>query len=128
MKQVVKGFTLIEVIVFIIVTSLMMSVIALGLNNTLKNSPAVHNEWQAVQLAQACMEYALAQKRLVSGYAALACPGSVSTTLCANVTGYTVTTTLACTTWNTDTHYKTITVAVSGKAAATLTAQIGDFG
>jgi type II secretory pathway pseudopilin PulG len=120
-----QGFTLFEVLVFIIITSLLMSVLLLGANTALRSTPAVHQQWVAIQSAQKCMEWYLEQTRLF-GYNQYACPATLSASACTVPSGYSVSTTVACTTWNSDTNYKTITVNVSGLAGASLAVQIGE--
>lgn len=120
------GFTLIEILVFIIVSSLMMTVMLLGARTTLLSTPTVHQQWVAMQTARKCMEWFLDQRRL-NGYAIYSCPSTPAAGLCSAPTGFTVTNSVACTTWNSDTNYKTITVTVTGLANAQLSTQIGDY-
>tara|TARA_R110000868_G_scaffold290766_5_gene550932 strand:- start:204 stop:590 length:387 start_codon:yes stop_codon:yes gene_type:complete len=120
------GFTLIEVLVFIVVTSLVMSTLLLGAMTALRSAPTTHQQWVAMQTAQQCMEWFLDQRRLL-GYSALTCPSTPSPTACTAPTGLSVSTSISCTTWNSDANYKTITVAVSGLASVTLTAQVGSY-
>lgn len=121
-----QGFTLIEILVFIIVTSLLMTTILLGGITALRNTPTVHYQWIAMQLAQGCMEWFLEQRRL-NGYSSLSCPSTPSTSICPGWSGFTMTSNISCTTWNSDSNYKTITVTVSGLARATLSTQIGNY-
>lgn len=120
----VKGFTLIEVIVFIVVSSILMSVILLGAITTLQKTPSAHQQWIAIETAQRCMEYFLDQRR-INGYASLTCPSTPSATACSAPSGYSVSTSITCTTWNTDANYKTITVSVSGLSSVSLSTVIG---
>ena len=122
----IKGFTLIEVLVFIIVTSLLISVLLLGSTAALTKEPEVQKQWKAMQVARQCMEWFLSQRRLNS-YSTWSCPSTPSAALCPSTSEFSVTTSISCTTWNSDTHYKTITVTVSGSANASLSAQIGDY-
>ncbi|OGT60116.1 MAG: hypothetical protein A3E85_03420 [Gammaproteobacteria bacterium RIFCSPHIGHO2_12_FULL_45_12] len=119
------GFSLIEMLVFIIVTSLMMSTFLLGANTALRSTPNVHQQWVALQTARQCMEWYVTQKQL-KGYAALSCPSTPTASACTAPSGYLVSTSITCTTWNNDTAYKTVTVSVSGLATASLSTQIGD--
>lgn len=120
------GFTLIELLVFIIVTSLIMSTLLLSAMQTLRNAPATHQQWVAMQTAQQCMEWFLDQRRLVS-YASLTCPSTPSPAACTAPSGFSVSTSIACTTWNSDANYKTITVSVSGLASLSISTQIGNY-
>jgi Tfp pilus assembly protein PilV len=121
-----RGFTLIEVIVFLIVSSILMSTILIGATTALRNTPTVHQQWIATQLARQCMEWFLGQRQF-NGYSALSCPSTPSASACTSPSGYTVSTQIACTTWNSDTHYKTITVTVGGLSSTSLSTQIGDY-
>lgn len=120
------GFSIIELLVFIIVTSLLMSTIMLGAFQSLRKAPDVHNQILALDTAQRCLEWYLEQRRL-NGYNSLSCPSSPSAAACSAPAGLTVSTNIACTTWNGDSAYKTITVTVSGAASASLSTQIGNY-
>lgn len=122
----VRGFTLIEIIVFIVISGILMSTILLGSTLALRSSPTVHQQWVALQTAQRCMEWYLQQRRL-NGFASLTCPSTPTNANCSAPAGFTVSTSIACTTWNSDTDYKTITVNVTGLATLSLTAQVGDY-
>ncbi len=114
-----------ELLVFIIITSLLMSTMLLGMTTALRQMPSIHQQWIASQVARGCMEWFLQQFRL-NGYTIYACPSTPSTSACSAPSGYTMTTTISCTTWNSDSTYKTIQVAVSGLGNASLSAQIGN--
>jgi len=120
------GFTFIEVLVLIIVTSLVMSTLLFGVSTALRGAPSTEQQWVAVQTARQCQEWFLEQRRL-QGYGNLSCPSSPTAAACAAPSGYSVSTAVSCTTWNGDTQYKTITVTVSGLASASLFSQIGDY-
>jgi type II secretory pathway pseudopilin PulG len=121
-----SGFTLIEVLVFIIVTSMVMSTLLLGANTALRQSPTIHQQWVALQTSKECMEWFLNQRRL-NGYTALTCPSTPSAATCTAPAGFTVTNAISCTTWNSDSNFKTITVSVTGAASASLSTQIGNY-
>lgn len=125
MKQ-VAGFMLMEAIVFIVVLALLATTLLLGANAVLEKSPQVHQQWIAIQTARQCMEYFLGQRRM-KGYTTLTCPSTPSASLCSAPAGYSVSTSVACTTWNSDSAYKTITVSVTGLASASLSTQIGNY-
>lgn len=126
MRSRASGFTLIEILVFIIVSSLLMSVVLIGAVTALRSSPSVHQQWIAVQTARKCMEWYLDQ-RLLNGYAALSCPSTPAAGLCTAPADFNASASVSCTTWNGDSAYKTITVNVTGLASASLSAQVGDF-
>lgn len=120
------GFSFIEVLVFIIVSSLLMSVILLGANTALRQSPAVHQQWVAMEVAQQCMEWFINQ-RSNNGYASLTCPSTPAPTACSAPSGFSASASIACTTWNSDANYKTISVTVSGLASVSMSTQIGNY-
>jgi type II secretory pathway pseudopilin PulG len=120
------GFTIIEVVAFIIVTSLVMTTILLSATLTLRNAPKVHQQWVALETAKRCMEWFVQQRRL-NGFASLACPSTPTATACSAPSGYTITNTIACTTWNSDTEFKTLTVAITGNASVSLSTQLGNY-
>src|SRR5215208_3406527 len=121
-----KGFTLIEIIVFIVVTGLLMATLLIGMNTALRQSSQVHQEFLGLQAAKACMEWLLVQRQL-KGYATYGCSSTPSTANCPALSGYTLSASVTCTTWNSDPTYKTITVTVSGLASVSLSTQIGNF-
>lgn len=119
------GFTLIEILVFIMVSGLLMSTILLGATTALRAAPDVHENVVALQTARGCMAWMLGQVRLL-GYSTYSCPSSATPSFCSAPSGYSVGVSVACATWNSDA-YKTITVTVSGRGNAQLFAQVGDY-
>lgn len=126
MMKISRGATLIELLIFIVVVAIVISTLFLTSITILKNVPVTQQLKVATLTAEQCMEWFLGQRRM-AGYSALSCPSTPSATACSAPTGYTVTTSIACTTWNSDAAYKTITVSVTGLANASYVAQVGDF-
>lgn len=120
------GFSFIEVLVFIIVSSMLMTVVLLGATTALRSMPNVQNQWVALETARGCMEWFLNQRR-INGYSSLSCPSTPSTSHCSVPSGFSVSANIACTTWGGDSNYKTITVSVSGLASTSLSTQIGSY-
>lgn len=120
------GFTIIEVLVFIVISSMIMSTVLLSARTALRSAPTTHQQWVALQTAQQCMEWYLNQRRLL-GYSTLTCPSTPTATACSAPSGFTVSTTISCTTWNSDSNYKTITVNVSGLASLSLSTLVGQY-
>jgi type II secretory pathway pseudopilin PulG len=125
-SRIVSGFTLIELLVFIVISGLVMSTLLIGALQTLRKVPTTHFQWVAIETAQRCMEWFLDQRR-INGYATLTCPSTPSPTACSAPSGYSVSTSITCTTWNSDSNYKTITVSVTGLASVSLTTMVGDY-
>ena len=119
MKSTQTGFTLIELILFIIIVGLLASTVMVGLQYTLNNIPAVHKDLLATQLADQCMEGFIGERRLL-GYsnAALACS---NTPTMPSVCNGTVSATITCVnTLPGDTATsKLVTLSISGSATLT---------
>lgn len=118
------GFTLIEILIFIVVTGLLMTTMMVGTTTALRNTPVIHQQWVAIQTARRCMEWLLEQRRL-NGYAFLSCPSTPTISACSAPSGYAVAVSVSCTTWNNDPNYKILAVSVNGLANASLSLQIG---
>jgi len=98
-----RGFSLIELIVFIVVLSIASATIAITAVFSLRNTPIQHNQSIAINTADKCMEYYLGQRYLKGfNFNALTCPGSPedtpSSTFCNNLTpsGFTTSITIEC--------------------------------
>lgn len=119
------GFSLIEVIVFIVVLGVLVAGLAVAFSSSLKNAPVAGSLDLAAELAQQRMELILAQRR-AAGYAAFAdpCPGPA---ICTPPTGYSVTSSIVAGYGTDPTNYKVITVNVSGTSAITATALVANY-
>lgn len=119
------GFSLIELIVFIVVLGVLVAGLVVAFASPLRNSPEAGRLDVAAELAQQRMELILAQRRAV-GFAALAdpCPGP---TICTPPTGYTVTSSIVAGYGGDPTNYKVITVSVSGTSAMTASALVANY-
>lgn len=126
LHQKYKGFTLIEVVIFIVGTAILASAILSASNIGLLKAPGLANQITANMLAQQCMEW-LVGNRVLNGYNALSCPSTPSATLCNSPSGYTISPSVACTTLNSDSNFKTITVTVTGNGSATLKTLIANY-
>jgi type II secretory pathway pseudopilin PulG len=114
------GFTLIELIVFIVVAGVLAVGLASVFSSAMHGAAEPGQLTQATQIAQERMELILGQRRAV-GFAAFAdpCPGSP---LCTPVpAGFAVNVNIA-PNWNGNVNYRVITVTVTGPTNATLTA------
>lgn len=122
----ISGFTLIELVMFIIITGLLASTILMALSLGTQSMPTIHQQTVATQTVQKCMEWFIGQRH-INGYASLVCPNTTTPAFCTVPSGFSVSTNVACTTISSDASYKTITVSVSGPGSAALTTLIGDY-
>ena len=120
-----SGFSLIEVIVFIVVLGVLAAGLAVAFSTPLRNSPEAGRLDLAAELAQQRMELILAQRR-VAGFAAFAdpCPGPA---ICTPPSGYTVSSSIVAGYGADATNYKIVTVSVTGTAAITATALVANY-
>ncbi|MDR3476530.1 MAG: type II secretion system protein [Gammaproteobacteria bacterium] len=131
MKHKQRGFTLIELILFIVGTSILVGTLLLTFQVTLRNTPPVHYDLIATQLADQCMEGFIGERHLL-GYSAtgLACSASPTLpTICTTLPGYSVSAAITCapTLTGDTTTSKTVTVTVSGLGSATLVTLFADY-
>ena len=91
-----NGFTLIEVVIFIIVTSLFATTILATFRIVLLKTPITHQQKIATETARQCMEWFIGQRRLL-GYSTLTCPSTPSPSFCTAPTGYTIANNITCT-------------------------------
>ena len=120
------GFTLIELVVFIVVISIAFTTLITSFQTLLQKSPVPNRLSTAIGLAQGRMDLILGQ-RYQQGFSSFVDPCTYASppTICTALTDYTVTATIANTTINGDSNYKTITVIVSGLGNATLKTLVG---
>lgn len=127
-KQV--GFTLIELIMFIIITSILASAILLAYIGALQNSPTLLQNTIATQTAKQCAEWYLGQRRL-RGWSIVSganCISPLSTpSVCATPSNYTLTASCSATTVRGDSNYELLTFTVSGSGSASLTLLLGKY-
>ena len=114
-----SGFTLIEVIIAIIILALVGRVILFAMTSLTTSMPTLQNNVIALNLARECMEWFVGQRQL-QGYASITCPSSTVPSFCTTPSGYSIAVNITCTTINSDTNYKTVSVTVSGNGSATL--------
>jgi prepilin-type N-terminal cleavage/methylation domain-containing protein len=120
-----RGFTLIELIIFIIITGILASTLLIAFRTAFLKQPSVDQNIGALQIAQQCMEFLVGQ-RDINGYTSVTCPSSTTPSFCTTA-GYTISTTITCLTINTDANYKSITIAVSGAGNASLTTFLANY-
>lgn len=126
MMRKIQGFTLVELVMFIVITGLLATTILMALSLGTQRMPTIHQQTLSTQTAQKCMEWLIGQRSL-NGYDSLTCPNTTTPSFCTAPTGFSISTNITCTTISGDASYKTITVAVSGAGSAALTTLIGDY-
>ncbi len=120
-----SGFSLIEVVVFIVVLGVLVAGLVVAFGSQLQNSPVAGRLDSAAELAQQRMELILAQRRAM-GFAAFAdpCPGPA---ICTPPSGYTVTSSIVAGYGADPTNYKIVTVSVAGSSSITATALVANY-
>jgi type II secretory pathway pseudopilin PulG len=111
-----SGFSLVELIIFIVVVSVSVSGVLLAFTSTLRAVPSPNQITAATQLAQERMELILAQKRLV-GLAAFTdpCNPGPGPAICTPPSGYAIPNPIINGVWlgNPITDFKLVTVTVT---------------
>jgi prepilin-type N-terminal cleavage/methylation domain-containing protein len=115
-----RGFTLIELVLFIVVSGILANTILLSSSTLLRNTPSLQNSLEASAIVSQAIEYYIGQRRN-NGYAAITCPSTTLPSFDTGITGYTVAVNIVCTTIDGDANYKTVTVTVTGLASSTAT-------
>ncbi len=121
-----SGFTLIEIIIFIVIIGLVANAILFAFSTSLQKIPTILQTSIASQTAKKCMEWFIGQRRL-NDYSAITCPSTSVPSFCTAPAGYSLSVNISCTTINSDANYKTITVTVSGNGSASLTTLVANY-
>ncbi len=127
-----RGFSLIELVIFIVVTSILATALFAVFSTALRGPALASDSNRAMQIAVERMELILPQRQVL-GFAAFAIPaadpcqqGSAQLACTSIPAGFTVTPAIA-PDWGGDTNYKVVTITVTGPATATLTSLIADY-
>lgn len=121
-----SGFTLVEVLIFLVVSGILMSTILLSMISSVRKEPVALQNMIANQTARKCMEWFVGQRQL-NGYGTFSCPSTSVPSYCTAPSGFTVAVNITCTTINTDASYKTITVTVSGKGDSKMSTLVASY-
>lgn len=124
MKQ-QNGFTLIELVMFIVITSILASTILLSFVTAMSKTPTILQNTIAMQTAKQCMEWFIGQRR-INGYNSFTCDSTVPA-FCITPAGYTLTSSCTTTTIGGDSNYETLTVTVSGLGNAVLNLLLANY-
>ncbi len=131
MQRQQRGFSLIELIIFILVMSILSTALFSVFSTALRGPAQVSGTIQAMQLAVERMELVLPQRQAL-GFATFddpaadPCQMGSAQPACDIPAGFVVTS-IVDPDWGGDANYKVITVSVSGTATATLTALVADY-
>jgi len=122
------GFTLIELVIFIVLTGIVWRTILMGFNIVGRYMPAQQQQIIATQTATQCMEWFLGQ-RYIKGFSSIPCPSVTTPSFCTALVpvGYTISTMVAATTIGGDSNYKTVKVKVTGLGTAALSTLFADY-
>jgi type II secretory pathway pseudopilin PulG len=130
LKKHIQGFSLIEIILFIIVLGIIGSSLLVGLNQSIHNSDVPRSMPQSSYLANARLQIIM-MNRTISGYTTLAdpCTTTPSLAICTPLVTYATAQGLTVATPTiSGANPKTITVNVTGDVNVTATQQIYDYG
>lgn len=119
-----RGFTLIEMAIFIMVLAVIISTVLFPIMQALPDSSKQFDNYTAVKLAEERMELILANRRL-NGYSTLAdpCVATPSAANCVAPTGFTVGPAVITTSGS----QKNISVTVSGAGNAVLNTLVASY-
>jgi len=129
-----RGLSLIELLIFMVICGILAAGILRAFDSVLVGRAEPDRLSRAVQLAEERLELILGQRH-VQGFAAFSAatfdpctssPPSSQPPCTAIPAGYVVSSSLS-NNWGGDTAYKVVTVTVSGKAQASLTALVADY-
>lgn len=125
MKQ-QHGFSLIELIIFIVVVSILVAGILIGFNQVLSGSTAPEENSIAFQLAKQRMELILGQRDTL-GFTPFVdpCVASPGLPICTLPAGYAITQPTVTVAPNPN--FKNIIVSVTGPGFATLTSRVANY-
>jgi type II secretory pathway pseudopilin PulG len=121
-----NGFTLMELVLFIVISGLLASTLLLSLNTALQKSPVSHQQYIATLAGRRCMNWIIGQRRM-NGFSSFSCPSSTTPSFCTVPSGFSISTSITCTTLNTDTNYKTATVTIGGNGDASFTTLLAAY-
>ncbi len=127
-----NGFSFIELIIFILVTSILATALFAAFSSALRGPAQASDAIQATQLAVERMELILPQRQAL-GFAAFSDPNADPCKMgspqfaCSSIpAGFNVNSSIA-PDWAGDTDYKVVTVTVTGTTNVTLTALVADY-
>lgn len=123
-----QGYSLIELIIFIIILGLIAGTLLVSMNQSLQKSPVISRVATALDLAQQRMDVILGQKQLV-GFTSFSdvCLTSAALPFCVSDPDYVISSAVSVGFGINTVDYKVVTVDVSGAASVTLTGLITNY-
>jgi len=128
----VDGFTLIELVIFIVVVAILSLGLFAVFSSALKGTASLASATRAQQLAQARMELILAQRRLALNYASFLanpdpCTGATPPAICTAPAGYSFNPAPVVAASGLGVDFNEITVTVQGEGDAQLMALVANY-
>lgn len=122
-----KGFSLIELIIFMVIVGIGATGIIAVYQFSLSNTSKIEYNNQAIALAQERMAIILGFKKIL-GFSSFydPCEAGSPPAICGSKAGYTVSSTIT-SNWFSNSNFKRITVTVSGLGNATMTTMVANY-
>lgn len=118
-----RGITLVELIVVIVIVSVAVIGVMRTLASVLSYAPQSYAETVAVETATRCIEWYIGQQ-YINGFTSIICPSTTVPTYCVAPAGYTLAVSVSCSPFS-DANYRSITVTVGGRASEVLSVILG---
>lgn len=121
-----KGFSLVEMVIFIVIVAIISTSLMKGAESVLAYTPGLNNETQAIEAADRCIDWYVGQ-RYMKGYDNVS-TGTTTPSYCTVPTGFTITTNVALTSMFSETNaFKTVTVTIGGNGNASMSLLLSDY-
>jgi len=129
-----QGFTLIELVIFMVIVTIMAATIFLGFDMALQQENVVSNNANAMYIGQQRMDLIIGQ-RIENGFSGFVDPcvslfaSPATDNICSKnafAFGYTVSSTIT-TSWSGNANLTSIVVNVTGPGSATLSSLVGNY-
>ncbi len=120
------GFSLIELIIFIVIMGIIVGGIIAGLMVTLNKTSSIEQQSPAVESASQCLEWYLST-RYSQGYESIACPSTTVPAVCTVPANYTIAVNVSCVSMYGSANYKQVVVTVGGKGNAVVSLIMANY-
>ena len=125
--KMIKGFSLIELIIFIVVVTIISVSLMKAAQTIVSGSISVNKETQADEAANSCIAWFVGQ-RYMHGYDSITSPSTATPSFCTVPSGLTISVNVATTTLYSETNaFKTVTVTITGAGKATMSLLLSDY-